>query len=586
MTLTLDDIGDSAELWQPTIDLTGEVSDPTASIYVNGVQGINYGDGTWSASHVPVTEGGEAIFDLNACPAGSGDPANSVNLDKPAILYLARDVQNKTGSTHDNWSGAENDGGGPDDGDENSDSKYNFHYDHDWNSTNGGSGSKYDRWYWVDGSGNVTSNLTSGTMNWNTTNGVETDTANDRTVTSSQIGLPLFGNEHCNVKDPKNPAPVVYDDPWDDDIETNTYSETYTRTADTTWHLKTGGRGLPGLSVPQAVFQFSGYAWEVLNKRATPPLPADRGIPPQNITINGKALGSDNMMYQKLTDNIDIDVTPQVPGKDFYTFYVGMSRHTLTSYTLHPALTDPYRGRTQVGVGEEVSVYLDPPLGMTFPENPTWYVSGGGIDGTTGSATTYTAASNACSATVTVQVRDVQLEKTFTVKEPSGYDAKHTHITSTFTNAFPSGVVAAKMHLNVYVAPTDVSFYRLMCVEVGEDATNTWGCFNASNTPSHKGGPGQGKGDEWFKIYEDNSWEHGVQGRDWDTCALQWNDYPGGFTWPIPAKWRIEYDGGTEHTNIHFSDQVFSIDTNGTVTIQKFGTNVTRTINNVTTPSL
>ena len=78
MTLTLDDIGDLTELWQPVMDLTGEVSDPTACVWVNGVRGTNYGDGTWAASNVPVTEGGVAIFDLNAVPAGEGDPANSV----------------------------------------------------------------------------------------------------------------------------------------------------------------------------------------------------------------------------------------------------------------------------------------------------------------------------------------------------------------------------------------------------------------------------------------------------------------------------------------------------------------------------
>ncbi|MEI6077297.1 MAG: hypothetical protein WCS94_17080, partial [Verrucomicrobiota bacterium] len=585
MTLTLDDISDSTELWQPTIDLRGKVSDPTAAIYVNGVEGSNHGDGTWSASNVPVTEGGVAIFDLNAVPAGGGDPANSVNLDKPAMLYLAHDVQNKTGSTHENWSGAEKDGCGPDDRDENADSKYNFHYDHEWNSTNGGSGAKYDRWYWVDGLGNVTSNLTSGIMNWNTTNGVETDTNSDGTTSTFSIGLPQFGNEHCNVNDPKNSVPVVYDDAWDDDTITNSYSETYTRTADTAWHLKTGGRGLPGLSGPQAVFQFTGYAWKISDKRATPPYSGGQIISPQSITINNKVLGSDNMMYQKLPDNIDIDVTPQVPGIDFYTFYIGMSRHTLTSYTLHPALTDAYRGRTQVGVGEEVSVYLDPPLGMAFPENPTWYVSGGGIDATNGSATTFTAASNACSATVTVQVRDVQLAKNFGVVEPSGVD--HANVTISDLKHFNTGEAGAGMHLHPYMAPTSVSFYRVQCEEVGEDASDVTGYF-ANNPPftvnalSHRGNTtrnGYKKGDAWFQLQESNLWQEG-----WDNANtralpdLPWSD--GHFSWVIPGKWKI--GSGPTNNIANGWDQRFTINSLGTVTVTKFGHTVTRHINEIT----
>jgi hypothetical protein len=341
MTLTLDDIGDLTELWQPVMDLTGEVSDPTACVWVNGVRGTNYGDGTWAASNVPVTEGGVAIFDLNAVPAGEGDPANSVNLDKPAIVYLQRDVQNQTGSTHDNWSGVENDNGNPDDGDENSDSKHNYHYEHDWNSTNGGSGMKYDRNYWVDGWGNVTSNLTSGVMTWGTNSGVEVDTNNDGTTSTFTIGLPLFGNEHCKVKDPQNPPATVYGaDGSDDDIVTNTYSETYTRTADTTWHVQTGGRAV---FHKQNLWQFSGSAWEVLNKRATPPLPHDRAIDPTQIQIMGTNLDANGVLYTILPDGQDLDATPFVAGKDFYTFNVSGQKY-LSYFTVY--VQQPHPGTT------------------------------------------------------------------------------------------------------------------------------------------------------------------------------------------------------------------------------------------------
>jgi len=427
--------------------------------------------------------------------------------------------------------------------------------------------------------------------------GVEVDTAVDNTTTTYAIGLPPFGDEHCVVSDPKNPQPIVYGaDGSDDDITTNIYSETYERTAQTVWHVQTGGKALTSVWLPQSVFQISGAAWEVASKRATPALPHDRTIPPQNIQINGKALGSDNIMYQKLPDNADIDVTPYVAGKDFYTFYVGASKHTLTSYTLHPALTDTNRTRLQVGVGEEVSVYLDPPLTMTFPESPAWYVSGGGIDATTGSTTTFTAASNACFAKVTVNVRDVWLNKNFTVLEPSGIDTVHTYKVSEYTNDFfHVGNSGAGMTIVVYVAPTDVSFYRVTMEEVGEDATNVWGYYT-NNPPydpygniSHKGSTtpsnanGHGKGDDPFQVFSDNSWQHGAGILSWDNCAMgnfspNPPDYPlwssGGFTWNIPGAWKI--GNGAWKTNMTPWNQTFTMQADGTVTIEKFGLSVTR----------
>jgi hypothetical protein len=40
----------------------GTVSDPACVVWVNGIKGANHGDGTWSASNVPVNQGGAAVF--------------------------------------------------------------------------------------------------------------------------------------------------------------------------------------------------------------------------------------------------------------------------------------------------------------------------------------------------------------------------------------------------------------------------------------------------------------------------------------------------------------------------------------------
>jgi len=74
----------------------------------------------------------------------------------------------------------------------------------------------------------------------------------------------------------------------------------------------------------------------------------------------------------------------------------------------HPALTDTNRERLQVGVGEKVDVYFDPPLGMSFPEEPFWWTSAGSLEGKlsptllglSGSAVKFTAPSNAATANV------------------------------------------------------------------------------------------------------------------------------------------------------------------------------------------
>ena len=153
----------------------------------------------------------------------------------------------------------------------------------------------------------------------------ELDTANDGTTSTYAIGLPTFGNEHCKVKDPQNPAPVVFGlDGSDDDIVTNTHSETYTRTADTSWHVQTGGRAVFG---KQNLWQFNGSAWDVLNKRATPPLPHDRVIDPTFIQIMGKNLNTNGVLYTILPDGQDLDATPTVAGKDFYTFNVSGQKY-------------------------------------------------------------------------------------------------------------------------------------------------------------------------------------------------------------------------------------------------------------------
>ena len=67
VTLTMDAV-DESQLNQVRVDVTGTISEPAYAVWVNGVQGTNNGDGTWSAANVPVTAGGVASFDVTGYP--------------------------------------------------------------------------------------------------------------------------------------------------------------------------------------------------------------------------------------------------------------------------------------------------------------------------------------------------------------------------------------------------------------------------------------------------------------------------------------------------------------------------------------
>lgn len=76
VTLTVNPVADS-QLWQPTVNVTGTISDTTYAIWVNGVKGRNNGDGTWSASNVPVDSGGTASFTATGYEPNEQQPDGS-----------------------------------------------------------------------------------------------------------------------------------------------------------------------------------------------------------------------------------------------------------------------------------------------------------------------------------------------------------------------------------------------------------------------------------------------------------------------------------------------------------------------------
>jgi hypothetical protein len=77
LALSINPVTPDSQLWQPTVNLTGTISDPTYAVWVNGVKGHNNGDGTWSANNVPVNNGGTASFTATAYAPTEQQPDGS-----------------------------------------------------------------------------------------------------------------------------------------------------------------------------------------------------------------------------------------------------------------------------------------------------------------------------------------------------------------------------------------------------------------------------------------------------------------------------------------------------------------------------
>ncbi len=275
---------------------------------------------------------------------------------------------------------------------------------------------------------------------------------------------------------------------------------------------------------------------------------------------------------------LETGATPQAPVASDTGALPLAAPYQVITQTVSPTPTN--RARTTLGVGEQVTVSLSPPLPYWVSGRVTWATTAGSVSPWSGNQMTFTAPSNASPATVTMGYNKIRFPTTFTVKEPTGVD--HATITSTAT--YGNNVPGAGMHLDVVLGPTNVSFYRVQVFEVGQPASDITGQYFIYNPPGpHDTAAGA---NQWHPIGYNNIIDAAAQ---FDTCAYFGSQYlpgppwygGGGFTWAIPALWSV---GGTGPTNsLPWSDQVFSLGSDGTFTISKFGHSVTRTLNDVIT---
>lgn len=155
----------------------------------------------------------------------------------------------------------------------------------------------------------------------------------------------------------------------------------------------------------------------------------------------------------------------------------------------------------------------------------------------------------------------------FSVLEPSGYFAPSiSPITGYGTN-----VAGAGMNIDLWLTPTNVSFYRVEIVEVGAISTNATGYFANTNVwPAWKLDHGLCGAGTWISVKMNN---HIASDRaNSGICPPVWAD--GHFSWPIPGGWRVIGNSKTNH--LPWSDQTFSISSSGAVSVLKFEHGVTR----------
>lgn len=219
-----------------------------------------------------------------------------------------------------------------------------------------------------------------------------------------------------------------------------------------------------------------------------------------------------------------------------------------------------------MGVGEEVDLIFPEDMGTAV-----WRRNGSPTPIGTGTNVRYTAPTDATNVQISVSFGGHTLTRTFQVLEPTGVVSAQIRS----VRHAPVGIPGAGMHLYpIVIGPTNVSFYRVKCKEVGRDATNCTGWW-ATHTPLSHIGNGA---DEWFDLDERNRWP-----REWDHAELfgthPWTPQSfgaGHFEWEIPALWKVGATGAVH--SLEGWNQEFDTGTNGTITIRKLGKWVSRTI--------
>jgi len=595
--LTIDPVSDDP--WQDTVTVTGTIDTGGYTVWLNGVQATQSGT-SWTASNVTNVPGGTAVFQARAIPdtdnggSGSGGGGASPRLSDPGNprSASAKDVESQKDKgpilvyvEHYNTT---EDSSAVNTGPQN----YNYLMTHNFSEDiyykKGGKGSSaydYDdesnySWWRMHSSDSYLWNPPAAGTDSYVSDYDDSYLQSPTHTSGSYLWTPFSAREHCVVKkqDVNNkigwPSSMLND--WLDPDSSGKYH----RTADAKVTLFTGSKAI----LEESMWIFGANVNEIKNHITQPyrngtltsyvisywPDGGQEILPKTRIKIGDiGTLEADGLRFKKLKSGTAVDVTIDVPGVDFFE-YEGSPFATRYDLVKTYECAVGNTASRDVGVGEVVSYkfvqYGTQDGGLPQNASPVnWSASAGTVNPAISYSTTYTAPDHAAGDKVTVKMRGQTMEDGFSVLEPTGVD--HTDIVN--RDPYTVGKQGAGMHLQVYMAPTTVSFAHVQFEEVGENASNLSGWFAANGAPSHIGHGA----DTWFGVDCHNSWADHA----WSDTYDPW--ISGGYTWDIPAKWRVG-NNGTEHSLAGWN-QAFSFSSDGTANVSKLGWKVTRHQNEV-----
>jgi hypothetical protein len=219
----------------------------------------------------------------------------------------------------------------------------------------------------------------------------------------------------------------------------------------------------------------------------------------------------------------------------------------------------PLRARTDIGVGEEVS--------LTGSAAGNWTATGGDPLALQGQAALHWTAPNRA-ADVTIKLVAGGEEATLALKviEPENI------ITGTRTDIIPIavGTAGAGMHLVFDYHPKTVSFGNVEAKEVSGEATNITGYYakNYAKADLH-----HDSGDTFTRIKENNDDSAPDTAETTETVKAY---EKGSFDWVIPNHFRVKTEGGDGKKFAEVTQAFRMIDATGKVRITKAGAEVER----------
>lgn len=214
------------------------------------------------------------------------------------------------------------------------------------------------------------------------------------------------------------------------------------------------------------------------------------------------------------------------------------------------------KNRRRIGVGERMAIEFDPNISTLSlsTQDPTSSVGADVIGNIT-----YTAPDHGCEDRLS-EATCGELAN-FSIVEPTGYKA---NVTAYSVSATPGVAGSFRVDYELVLEPSDVSLAKVELMEVGMTSTDATGYFSRARNAhflTHTGG----NVNKWVQVGDHN------ESTDIAICAQldpPWED-GSAMTWPIPNRWRVS--GSSSSHYLGNTDQRFTIDSNGYVTMEKFG---------------